>query len=175
MPETAILFSSRYGSSKEYALMLKEKTGAAAIGNDKLTPSLVAEFGSLILVGGVYMGKIEGLDFFRDYATELRASHKLAVLAVGLAPEGKEYYAKLYEDNFKNHLQGIPMFYARGRLEMDKLSFVDKNLMKAFQKLVKGRKELSGFAKEITENRSLDYISEDYLDELLVYLRATTA
>ena len=173
MAETAILFSSRYGATKEYALMLRDRTGAVAVENSKLSARLVSGFGTLVLAGGIYMGKIDGLDFFRDNADELLMSHKLAVLAVGIAPEGKDYYARIYSDNFKHHLKGIPLFYARGRLEMDGLSFVDKSLMKTFLRIIKGKKELSGFSKELSECSSLDYMSEDYLDELVGFMKFT--
>lgn len=169
---TAILYTSRYGASREYALMLRDWTGAVVIENERLTPALVAEFGTLLAVGGVYMGKIDGLGFFRDYATDLRKKHRLAVLAVGIAPEDKGYYARLYADNFRHHLKGIPLFYARGRLEMEALSRIDKGLMKTFVRFLKGRTELSAFSKEIAEGTSLDYMSEDYLDEVKAYLMA---
>ena len=56
MAKRAVVFRSKYGASKEYALALGRMIQAEVIENDGLTPQLVDEFDSIALVGGVYAG-----------------------------------------------------------------------------------------------------------------------
>ena len=67
MAKTAVLFRSKYGASKEYALLLGKKLNAEVIENEGLIPKLVEEFDAMVLIGGVYAGKISGIEFWKKH------------------------------------------------------------------------------------------------------------
>ena len=51
--------------------MLKERTGADAIENENMKAELIRDFSTIILIGGVYADRINGLDFIRKFRPRL--------------------------------------------------------------------------------------------------------
>lgn len=169
MSETAILFRSKYGASRKYALMLKERTGADAIENENMKAELIRDFSTIILIGGVYADRINGLDFIRKFRGSL-SDKRLYVFAVGGTEFSPEYIAKLRK---VNGLDDIPMSYGRGEINEDALSFLDRRLMGLLRRMVKRKPESEWTLTEkaIAESKgNVSWVDERYLDPVVDFI-----
>ena len=172
MAKRAVVFRSKYGASKEYALALGRMIQAEVIENDGLTPQLVDEFDSIALVGGVYAGKITGLDFFRKNAADF-SSKRLAVFAVGAAPDSHENTEDLRKRNMKGRLESVPVYYGRGSFDEAALTFVDRNLLAIVRKAAartnpEKRSPLDNVILGTTE--PVSWVDESYLSGIAGYM-----
>ena len=173
MSITAVLFRSKYGASREYALMLGRKIQAEVVENEGLTAELVAEFDTLVLIGGVYAGRISGLDFLRKNRRALEG-RRFAVFAVGASPECEENDGTLFRRNMKGELDGIPLFYGRGAFDESVLTLMDKGIVGMARKAAEMTKDSdrSPLDRAILEASAapVSWVSENYLDPLVSYL-----
>ena len=172
MAKRAVVFRSKYGASKKYALALGRMIQAEVIENDGLTPQLVEEFDSIALVGGVYAGKITGLDFFRKNAVDF-SSKRLAVFAVGAVPDSLENTEDLRKRNMKGRLSSVPVYYGRGAFDEAVLTFVDRNLLSIVRKAAsrtapEKRTPLDNVILGTTE--PVSWIDESYLSGVAGYM-----
>ena len=172
MSKTAVVFRSKYGASKEYSLLLGESLAAEVIENEGLTSHLVDEFDTIILVGGVYAGKITGIEFLKKYIGDF-SSKRLAVFAVGASPMSIEMLDSLKKKNLKGRLEAIPLFYGRGAFDESALSFMDKNLLSVARKAAEKtkpekRNDLDKILLETTE--SVSWVDESFLSPLISFI-----
>ncbi len=169
MSRIAVVFRSKYGASKEYALALGKRLSAEVIENEGLTAHLVEEFDSIILIGGVYAGKITGLEFMKKYIGDF-SEKRLAVFAVGAAPESEDNISDLRKHNMKGRMEMIPLYYGRGAFNEGALSFVDRNLLSIVRKAAeKTRPEKrTPLDNVLLETKGAEsWIDERYLDPLV--------
>ena len=172
MAKTAVLFRSKYGASKQYALMLGRKVSAEVVENEGLTPQLVEEFDTIVVIGGVYAGRVSGLDFLRK---NLRAlpGRRFAVLAVGATPDSPDNTAELVKRNMKGDLEGIPLYYGRGAFDEGALSFVDKGLCGVLRKAAEKMRpeERSPLESVLSDAVSpVSWVDEAYLAPVISFL-----
>ncbi len=171
MAKTAVVFRSKYGASKEYALLLGKKISAVVIENEGLTPKLVDEFDTIILIGGVYAGRIVGIEFLKKNIKEFK-DKRLAVFAVGASPSSDENTEILRKKNLRS-MEMLPLFYGRGAFDESLLSFVDKNLLSVVRRAAEKTKpeKRSDLDKVILDTVSpANWVDESYLVPLLSYL-----
>ncbi len=171
MLKTAIVFRSRYGASKEYAHMLGKRMAAEIVENEGLTPQLLSPFDCLVLIGGVYAGKISGIELFAKNKRAFEGK-KLAVFAVGASPASEEIIQDLKKHNLRG--ESIPIFYGRGAFCDDSLSFVDRNLVSLIRRGAEKRKpekrtELENVILEA--GNSCNWIDEAFLGPVEEFLR----
>ncbi|MBO8435430.1 MAG: flavodoxin [Spirochaetes bacterium] len=173
MSKTAVLFRSKYGATKEYSLQLGRSIQAEVVENYGLTPELVKDFDVLILAGGVYAGKINGLDFLKRNYPELQGK-RIAVLAIGAAPDSDENTESLYKGNLKGKLENIPLFYARGAFDKDSLSSMDKLLFSMVKKAAEKEKPEKRTPLEtviLETEEAVSWVDFSSLDSLIDFAR----
>ena len=169
MSETAVLFRSKYGASRKYALMLKERIGADAIENENMKPELIRDFSNIVIIGGVYRDRINGLDFIRRFRRDL-LDKNIFVFAVGCMEFSTEYIARLRR---VNGLDDIPLFYGRGEMDLRTLSFADRFMINAIRKMAGRRtpEELTDIEKTVIEAAGgASWVDGRYLDPIVDYL-----
>lgn len=174
MAKIAVVFRSRYGASKDYALMLGKKLAAEVVENEGLTPLLLEPFDSIILIGGVYATKISGLELFSKYLQDF-SDKELAVFAVGLNPDSADNIAALRKHNFRGKLERVPLFYGRGSFDEESLSFVDRNIVMLLRKTAEKKKaekrtELENEMLGIRD--TVSWVDEHYLDPVIDMFRS---
>ena len=168
MGRTAVLFRSRYGASKQYALMLGRKLNAEVVENEGLTPQLLSSFDTLILVGGVYSGKIAGIELFAKYRNDF-SDKSLFVFAVGISPDSPENTELLRKHNLRGALEAVPLFYGRGSFDESVLSFIDRNVVTLARKAAAKAKpeKRSPLEKAFVETeKKIQWVDESYLEPL---------
>ncbi|HIS45934.1 MAG TPA: flavodoxin [Candidatus Scatomorpha merdigallinarum] len=172
MPDTLILYKSKYGASRRYAALLAERLGCEALELDKAGEATLRGKGTVILAAGVYAGGIAGLSKF---AKLLRAvpGVRAAVLAVGASPYDEKALRELRERS-KALPGSVPLFYARGAWDEEAMSFKDRTMCKMLQKMVAkqdpGSTEpwMCELLAAMGEKR--DWVDAEYLKPLLEYI-----
>ncbi len=120
--KTLILYASKYGTSEKCALMLQEKLPKAEVVNIDNAPVSITKYGTVIIGGGVYAGRIDA---------RLRKFIKTHTRDIGLIPHGffvccaDENPQKFLQENFPSALienaiaadgfgSGLEIGYAKG-------------------------------------------------------------
>lgn len=173
MEKCLVLYQSKYGATKKYADWLVEYLRCDCLNTVKAKIELVKEYETIILCGGIYASGIAGLSFLKKNYLQL-AGKKIAVLFVGASPFDEEAYQQIKNHNFKDEMKQIPLFYARGAWDEDKMNFKDRTLCKLLQKAV-AKKDPTTYepwekALMCAEGQKCDWTDKSYLQPLLEFI-----
>lgn len=130
-----ILYKSKYGATKRYALWLSEETGFEIMENSKIRVSDVKEYDLIVLGGGIYASGVAGLDFLKKNISQL-GDKKIFVFCTGASPYEKKAFEEIRKHNMQGALQNIPFYYCRGAWDIEAMNLVDRNLCKMLRKAV---------------------------------------
>ena len=126
MKAQAIVYTSNTGYTREYALMLGEKTNLPVYSLQE-SSGKIARGSSVVYLGWLMAGKVQGYsDAAKQYSVE-------AVCGVGMGSTGSQM-----EDVRKNNNipDSTPVFTLQGGFDMNKLRGVYKMMMQVMKKTV---------------------------------------
>lgn len=134
MTNIAVVYCSRYGSTKQYAQWLAEDLGADLYDANRVYKEKLETYDMIVFGGGLYYGRIKGLSKLKRNYASIRES-RLVVLAVGLTPpENKKFLDNVAQRNFSPAMRkNAEFFYLVGAADYDKLSPFHKLLMKKYR------------------------------------------
>ncbi len=135
MENGIILYQSKYGATKKYVDWLVEELNYEFMETPKANVDLIKKYKNIILCGGIYAGGIAGLSFLKKNYIKFY-DKKVAVLCVGASPFDEKAIAQTRDMHFKNGMENIPLFYARGAWDEESMTFKDRTLCKLLQKAV---------------------------------------
>lgn len=165
-----ILYQSKYGATKKYALWLAEKTGFLVKETKAVTTAALKPFDTILLGGGIYASGIAGLSFLKKNLTALQGK-KLLIFAVGASPYEENAFRELTRRNLIGPLKDIPCFYCRGAWTPETMTMLDRNLCKMLQKSLAKRppESLTPLEKALLEAGSdhCDWTDRHYLEPIL--------
>lgn len=157
-----VIYKSKYGSTKQYAQWLAEDTG---FGLYPLTacPKNLDGFDVIVLAGSIHAGFVS----IREYTAEIWPSIKdkkvLVILTSGAS--NREVIRKVVEDSFSSTiLNSIKVFPVGGRYVFNRMSFIDRNIIKMVAFFSKHQETKEGM---LTEK---DDVKRENLKEVLDYL-----
>lgn len=148
MKAQAIVYTSNTGFTREYALMLGQKTNLPVYSLQE-SSGKIARDSSVIYLGWLMAGKVQGYaDAAKQYSVE-------AVCGVGMGATGSQM-----EDVRKNNniSDSTPVFTLQGGFDMNKLRGVYKMMMQVMKKTV---------GKKLAEKPDRTPDEEEMLDLLL--------
>ena len=148
MKAQAIVYTSNTGYTREYALMLGEKTNLPVYSLQESSGKIARE-NSVVYLGWLMAGKVQGYaDAAKQYSVE-------AVCGVGMGATGSQM-----EDVRKNNNipDSMPVFTLQGGFDMNKLRGVYKMMMQVMKKTV---------GKKLAEKPDRTPDEEEMLDLLL--------
>lgn len=67
MKNGIIMYQSKYGATKKYAIWLVEMTGFDCMETPKATLDIVSQYNTILLCGGIYASGIAGLSFLKRH------------------------------------------------------------------------------------------------------------
>ena len=126
MKNIAIVYSSKYGHTKQYADWLKEDVDADAIDISKFNITQMLAYKLVIFACGVYGDKLSIMDFVKKNVTAIPAQ-KTMIMAVGwYTNDSKEATEKLINDNYPPEFKGkVPMYVVNSGLDKKQISKMD--------------------------------------------------
>ncbi len=172
---TAVIYKSKYGSTKAYAEHIAKELGCNAFEAKKVSPSDLDSYDTIIFGGGLYAEMIGGISLITKNFEKLK-DKKLIVFTTGLTPlDCREYYDKMViEKNFKPHMRDkIKVFNFMGKMIIEELSLPHKAAIKTLKKIMSGKENPSEMEKLLIKlcDESGDFTDLTAVDELVEYIK----
>lgn len=173
MGKGLIIYQSKYGAAKKYAMWLAEATGFDVVETPKADSRALKEYDRIILCGSIYASGIAGISFLRKNRQALKGK-KTAVFCVGASPYDEKALEEVKAHNLKEDLRESPMFYGRGAWDESAMSFKDRTLCKMLQKAV-AKKDPSTYEPWMTAlmcavEQKCDWTDKKYLEPVIQYM-----
>ena len=176
MDKIAVVYKSKYGSTKKYAQWMAEEAKADLYECSQIDPKKLMEYSTIIYGGGLYASGIAGVSIItKNY--DILKDKRIIVFTVGLAStDDKEIFIPIIEKNFpsKEMRDSIKFFHLRGGIDYKKLGIVHKAMM-AMLKIMLSRKdvnELSADDNELlaTYGSKVDFTDKNTIKPLISFL-----
>lgn len=120
-----VIYQTNTGFTKKYADWIAQQLNCEAKPVDSITSQELAQAELVVYGGWISANAISGFSKFR----KLRPDH-MVVFAVGAAPAETVDMEALAT---KNQLTNVPLFYFRGGICFEKMSFAQRTLLKMFK------------------------------------------
>lgn len=154
--KTIIIYHSKTGFSQRYAQWLAEALDCSVVPYRERKSVNLAEYESVILIGGLYAGNMSGLGWLKRQPL---TGKRIAAVAVGCSPMGWPGQAEGMEKLFGGtKIQG---FYCQGGLAYDRMGAVDRAMMAGLRAFLKGKPEMADMLAGISQ--SFDGSKFEYL------------
>lgn len=171
--DNIIIYASKYGSSKKYALELSKRTGIDAISYKDI--KTFEDFDTIIYFGGVYASKVRGLkETLKKFPIKL--SQNLIVVTVGLTnPNDLEAMNKFYQSLRtqipENLFDDCKIVNLLGALRFDELNFFFRFIIKRVFKSANKKSQSNEMSEMMNnENKEINYMDFDTLKKVQKYL-----
>lgn len=168
-----IIYASKYGNSKRYAMELSRILEVEAI-NYKELKSL-SDYDEIIYLGSLYAGSVLGLSNFSKLLVKDN-NKSLTIVTVGLSDPNNEEIISNIRSSLKKQLpeylyEKAKIFHLRGGIDYGNLNFIHKAMMKfIYNKMKKMPPEKQNSEIKVlieTYNKTVDFVNFDYLNKLL--------
>lgn len=177
MNKIAVVYKSKYGSTKKYAQAISKSLNADLFERSQIKADSLIEYDTIIYGAGLYASGINGISLISKNFEKLK-NKNLIVFTVGLAPpEDKELFQPIINKNFTDEMKSsIEIFHLRGGIDYKELSFLHKNMMAMLKNMVSKKKET-----ELTEDDRLmlktygdkiDFTDLSTIEPLLSYVKS---
>ncbi len=176
MNNIAIMYKSKYGSTKKYAQWIAEEVKADLFEHSEIEVKKLMEYDTIVYGGGLYASGIAGISIItKNY--EILKGKKIIVFTVGLASTDKEeVFLPIIEKNFSKEMrENIRFFHLRGGIDYNKLGIIHKSMMAMLKNSIskKSPEELSDDDREFlaTYGKKVDFTDKKTIASLLLFLK----
>jgi len=175
MNNIAIVYKSKYGSTKRYAQWIAEEARADFFEYSEIEANKLMEYDTIIYGGGLYASGIAGISTITKNF-EILKDKKIIVFTVGLSSTDKEeVFFPIIEKNFSKEMRdNINFFHLRGGIDYKKLGVIHKSMMTILKIVIskKSPDELSDDDKELlaTYGGKVDFTDKNTISPLLLFL-----
>jgi len=179
MSKVLVLYFTIYGSTKKYAEWIAEELKGDLLDIKDVRHNQLNDYDIIILGGGLYAGKIKGLNLLIDNYEKIK-DKKLIIFTCGLADYTKDEninsVKERLEKNIPNNLFGIiKVFYLRGYINYKNLSLKHKIMMSIMRKMIikKGMDKLNEEDKEFLETygQIVDFTDKNSIKGIIDYCK----
>lgn len=177
MNNIAIVYKSKYGSTKRYAKWIAEEAKADCFECSEIEAKTLMDYDTIIYGGGLYASGIAGISIITKNF-EILKDKKIIVFTVGLASTDKEeVFLPIIEKNFSKEMRdNIKFFHLRGGIDYKKLGIIHKSMMAMMNTVVskKDSDELSDDDREFlaTYGKKVDFTDKNMIKPLLSFLES---
>ncbi|GIM33778.1 flavodoxin domain-containing protein [Paraclostridium bifermentans] len=134
--EIAVIYKTKYGSTKKYAGWIALKLDADLYEISDIRSKHLDEYETIIFGGGIYRGKINGLNFIDQNYNKIKDKN-IYIFSVGMESISENRKESLIKNNFKNiEEKNVGFYNFKGGLDYSSLSFIDKIMMKALKSMI---------------------------------------
>lgn len=159
MANAIVIYKSKYGSCKQYALWIAEQLSADIKEAGKANRSDLGKYETIIYGGSIFASRIRGLNLIKNAMDKL-GGKKLIVFSVGLGEAEDKTIAQYKEANFDDGMKAsVHYFHLQGAYDQAKLRGFDKLVMSMMSNALKKknpaeltedeRKMLTDFAEPV--------------------------
>ena len=171
MSKIAVIYKSKYGSTKTYAEWIAKATGANLFEHSQISAQNLLEYDTIVYGGALYMVGISGFSLIKDNFDKLK-NKKLIVFSVGASPARKEALEEVITKNFTDEIRNtVNYFHLRGGLDYNSMNVKDKTLMFLLKKSIEKKKpeELDEDSKNLLETygQKIDFTDERTIQPII--------
>jgi len=121
----AVIYKSKYGTTKQYAEWIAEALDAPLFESEDITSSQLSDYDVVVYGGGLYARGIDGIKLVVGNFCKT-----LVVFTVGLSDPQITDYTPILEKTFRpEQLSKTKVFHFRGGIDYNKLSLLHKGMM----------------------------------------------
>lgn len=170
---TIIIYGSKYGNTKKYAVELSKILKSEVISYKKVKSLFT--YDQIIYLGGLYSGGVLGLSKTLKLIPK-SSTQPIIIATVGLSDPSDEknalhIKASLEKQIPKDIYDKSKIFHLRGGIDYSKLSFIHKTMMKLLynklKKLPPENQDSETKAMIETYNKKVDFVNLDSLNEIV--------
>lgn len=141
MEKVAVIYKSKYGSTKRYAEWISQEVNGDLFEASKVSVNELLKYDTIVYGGGMYAVGILGISLIRKNYEKLR-DKKVIVFTVGASPSRPEVLEAIKNSNFTDDMkERVSLFHFRGAFDYRKLNIIDKMLMSMLKKKLEGKSE----------------------------------
>ena len=171
MGSVAVIYKSKYGTTKQYAEWISQELNATLLEASTVKPPQLLSYDVVVYGGGLYAGGIDGVSLVAKNPCK-----SIVVFTVGLANPSETDYSHILNKNFtKELLSKIKVFHLRGGIDYDKLGFVHKGMMGMMRKLTQKQSESQRSDEDKlfleTYGTKIDFTDKGTITSLLEYVK----
>lgn len=170
MKNTAVIYKSSYGSTKQYAEWIAQELGADLFEHDEINIKDLEQYNLVVYGSGLYAGGIGGVELVIKNNVK-----KLVIFTVGLANPINTDYESILTKNIPDSLrEKVKIFHLRGNIDYEKLSFVHRIMMAMMKKMtLKKNDEFTEDDKLFLETYGgkIDFIDRNTIMPLIKYVK----
>ena len=180
MKETAVIYTSKYGSTKRYAEWISEALSCDIFSSSSVSLEQIGKYDVIIYGGGLYAGGVNGINILKRSADILK-DKELVIFTCGLADPADS-------TDFENVRNGIRrkltdevydrahIFHLRGGIDYKKLGFVHRVMMSMRIRMIQ-RKDSSALSDDErstleTYGSGVDYSDKDTIEPIVSFVKS---
>ncbi len=167
--KTIVLFRSKSGFTRKYAIMLAEKLQCDCFDLVDISREALHRYDRIIYGGGLYISGINGIKLFKKHLLHLK-DKQIILFATGATPGRNAEIEDVVQKNLTvEQQQRIPFFYLRGGYDFSKLSWIDKILMILLKLKLRLKRNLTPDERGLLNayEKPVDFVREENLDPLM--------
>lgn len=168
MSQIAVVYKSKYGSTKQYAQWISEELDADIFSVEEAGKVSFSRYDTIIFGGCINAGGIKGIEFLKKNIKAF-SGKRILTFAVGLNVDNEKNMQDCREINFVKKLADIPCFFLPGAYNPAKVSGFDRKLMGVVKKMVSGNADSDPAAKALVDaiENGADLVDRERLAPLL--------
>lgn len=173
--KTIVVYKSKYGSSKQYALWIAEDLKCKAEKAENINIQEILSYDVIIYVAGLYASGINGFKKIRKHLSSMQDKKLLLCMVGATNPSEAEKYHQVYLSNVPQQYQDfVKPFSLRGDQLMTKMSGIHRLMMKfpkaAAEKIPENERttENIDFLEHFGED--IHFVKRDYTTSVVEYV-----
>ncbi|HKH60813.1 MAG TPA: flavodoxin domain-containing protein [Flavitalea sp.] len=157
-----IVYSSKYGATRQYAQWIAEELEITVLTSDAATAEDLVKYDFLVVGSSVYMGKLLITEWLKKNISRLQNKKLFLFVVCGTPSSEKEKQQRILDENVPALLRQMShTFFLPGRLIKKELSWTDRLLVKIGAKMEKDPIRKKAMLEDI------DAVKSENLDELI--------
>ncbi|MDD3839114.1 MAG: flavodoxin domain-containing protein [Clostridia bacterium] len=140
MEKAAVIYRSKYGSTKKYAEWIAKEIDSDLFECSQINAQALSSYNTIIYGGGLYASGINGISFITKNFKKIRDKN-IIVFTVGLAStDDKSIFQPIIEKNFTSEMRSnMKFFHLRGAIDYKRLNFIHKIMMAMLKKMISNK------------------------------------
>lgn len=171
MSYIAVIYDSKYGSSKQYATWIAQSLNADLMMKKQVNLHLLSKYEIIVYGGGIYDNKLSGINLLTENIYYLKEK-PVAIFACGLSEHCIDNVKEI--ESISKEVDMLKLFSFKGAMDFEKLDFIDKIKMKFIYKKLSKKESLNDEEKALleTHNTSTNLIDKNSINELVSYVES---
>lgn len=143
MVRIAVIYKSKYGSTKKYAQWISSSLHCDLYDRKSIRPKQMHEYEIIVYGGGLYAGGVNGISLLSENA-DLISNQTIILFTCGLAdpsdPQNVAHIRSVLSKKLPQQLlEKIKVFHLRGGIDYSQLGPIHKAMMAMLHKMVKNK------------------------------------